>query len=269
MLNLIISSSRNRFDPDARAWINAVEAADAQELEGGVKVAMNYLVVRLKSYSYWDAISTMTVRAGARTLAGALIDIKNPSSSWINGGGLFLPADYNRTTGLIGNGTTKYLDTGRSNSAEARNNQTFWTYVTSVASSADMAYIGAGIPQTDFGSSYILRSAISASNLTVTSRNYSGQTDAGGNAAGFMGIYRSDGTGFASLANGSTDTFTLASETPLNRNFFEYATSGSSSTPINFSNHRACAAGIGTVFNLNVMETELETYIATITSLGL
>jgi hypothetical protein len=39
-----------------------------------------------------------------------------------NGGGLFVSGDYNRKTGLVGNGSSKYLNSNRNNNADPQNN---------------------------------------------------------------------------------------------------------------------------------------------------
>jgi hypothetical protein len=107
------------FDADALAYITAVEAADGQALESGVKTAINDFVVGCKSDGIWAAINQSYILAGARTLNGALVPLKGPAPTNFN----FVSADYNRETGLKGNGTTKYLSTNRLMNAEAQDNR--------------------------------------------------------------------------------------------------------------------------------------------------
>ena len=84
------------YDPDAQAYITAVEAADGQALETAVRDAINAFVVGCKADGIWLAIKASCILVGARTLAGALVPLVGPAPTNI---GL---SDYNRKTGLIG-----------------------------------------------------------------------------------------------------------------------------------------------------------------------
>ena len=266
MLPQIISQSRHRFDSDARLWINAVEAADAQALEYGVKHAMNSLVVDLKANSLWSLISSMTVKMAARTLAGALIDIKTPASSWTNFN--FVSGDYNRTTGLIGNGTTKYLNTNRNNNAEAQNDQSIWTFVSSIASTNAMAYIAGGIPA-ESGASGFTRN--SAGNINFTSRNSTAVIDTGANAIGLIGLSRSIAGSFVSRGNGANQNTNIStSETPLSANIYDHAANFSSTgVAQDFSDHRSRASCIGQAMTLATADTVFAAFVTKITALSL
>jgi hypothetical protein len=101
-------------DPDAEAYIAAVEAADEAEspgvgaLETATKVAIHSFVKGCKNDGIWPAIKASCILAGARTLSGALTPLTGPTPASFN----FVDADYNRKTGLVGNGATKYLISG-------------------------------------------------------------------------------------------------------------------------------------------------------------
>jgi hypothetical protein len=105
-------------DPDAAVYIAAVEAADGEALETATKVAIHSFVKGCKADGIWTAIKTSCILAGARTLNGALVPLVGTAPT--NAGGLFVSGDYNRKTGLVGNGSTKYLATSRT---PTRNNQ--------------------------------------------------------------------------------------------------------------------------------------------------
>ena len=108
-------------DPDARAYIQAVEAADSQYLETAVASAIDTFVLGCKADGIWTAIKASCILAGARTLAGALVPLVGTAPT--NVGGLFVSDDYNRKTGLVGDGSTKYLDTNRNNNADPQNSK--------------------------------------------------------------------------------------------------------------------------------------------------
>lgn len=250
------------YDADAAAWIAAVETADGAALETGVKTAMNQLVLDLKANSLWTPIQTMVVKMGARTLSGALIDIKNPGSSWTNNN--FVSGDYNRTTGLIGNASNKYLDSGRANSADNRNNSAKWTYVTTLATGLNYYYMSSGAGVT--GGDAFRRA--SATLLDCWSRSSTASSNVSANALGLIGINRDNGSNFVSSGGGTSETNTCASQAPNALNTFEYANNNAGSPNV-FSNHRSCAAAIGAAHNLATAESVMDTFIASITALGL
>jgi hypothetical protein len=103
------SIDEDGMDRDALAYIRNVEAADGGYLELGVKKAIDTFVRGCKYDGIWDAIKASCILCGARTLAGALVPLAGAAPSNNN----FVDADYNRETGLKGNGSTKYLDSGR------------------------------------------------------------------------------------------------------------------------------------------------------------
>jgi hypothetical protein len=100
-------------DLDAAAYVLAVEAADGQALEPAVRLAYNTFVKGCKQDNIWDLISGSCILAGARTLNGALVPLKGPSPANNN----FVSGDYNRKTGLKGDGSTKYLDSNINNNS--------------------------------------------------------------------------------------------------------------------------------------------------------
>ena len=94
------------FDSDASTYIDAVETADGQALETGVRVAINDFVLGCKQDEIWDAIKASCILAGARTLDGALVPLVGGAPTKFN----FVSGDYDRETGLVGDGSSKYLD---------------------------------------------------------------------------------------------------------------------------------------------------------------
>jgi hypothetical protein len=91
------------FDPDAAAYIAAVEAADGQALEDGVRQAIDDLVVTLKATTGWAAMDSFLPMAGPRTLAGALVPLRGDAPQFNN----LVAGDYSRTLGITGDGIAK------------------------------------------------------------------------------------------------------------------------------------------------------------------
>lgn len=255
MLNQIVSQSFRRYDSDAWSWIQAVETADGQTLETGVRLAMNALVIDLKSSSLWTGITSMLVKCGPRTLAGAIIDIKTPASSWTNNN--FVSGDYNRTTGIKGDGINKRLISTVVNNTLAQDNRAIWEYVHTVATVDDTSYFGNGGP--DYATRY------NATDCEFhLSRNSGLFVHAGSNAPGLIGASRSSSAEFISRGGQTNQTNTNTSAAP-------------NSSTINFywdlfgtySDHRGQASYIGAAHDMAAIETIIAAYIARITALSL
>jgi hypothetical protein len=114
-------------DTDAAAYIAAVEAADGQALEERTRKAIDDFVIGCKADGIWTAIKASCILAGARTLTGALVPLVGAAPTNNN----FVSGDYNRKTGLVGNGSTKYLNSNRAGSADPRNSRHLALYVSS------------------------------------------------------------------------------------------------------------------------------------------
>jgi hypothetical protein len=118
------------YDPDAAAYIAAVEAADGQALETGVKDAINAFVLGCKADGIWNAIKASCILAGARTLAGALVPLVGAAPTNFN----FVAGDYNRKTGLVGDGFSKGLSANRLINADPPISAHYSVYCTTTGS---------------------------------------------------------------------------------------------------------------------------------------
>ena len=126
-------------DPDAVAYIAAVEAADGQALETATRMAINGFVKGCKADGIWNAIKASCILAGARTLAGALMPLVGAAPTNFN----FVSGDYNRKTGLVGNGSTKTLNTNRAENADPQNSVHISIYQTEKFSASQYVLFGA------------------------------------------------------------------------------------------------------------------------------
>jgi ribosomal protein S8E len=195
------------MDPDAAAYITAVETADTQPLEEKTKIAIDNFVLGCKADGIWTAIKASCILAGARTLNGALVPLVGTAPT--NIGGLFVSDDYNRKTGLIGDKSAKALNSNRANNADPTDNKHFSTWVSSVSTNTTNAtYLGAGEP----------------SNTTILQRAASGyfwRVNSGGSnvgiansVTGFLGAARSTSAAFVARGNKQELSFLAASATP-------------------------------------------------------
>ena len=143
---IITGSFAQPDEPEALAYIAAVEAADGQTLEDGVKFAYNSFIKGCKADGIWDAIKASCILAGARTLAGALVPLAGSAPTNYN----FVSGDYDRETGLKGDGSTKYLDSNRANNADPQTSKHLAVYQTETETrDITRAAIGSGATSSD------------------------------------------------------------------------------------------------------------------------
>jgi len=202
-------------DPDAVSYVAAVEAADGQDLEFGVARAINDFVVGCKNDGIWDAIKACCILAGARTLNGALVPLVGTAPTNNN----FVAGDYDRSTGLVGDGSTKYLNSNRANNADPQNSNHNALFI-SAANSLDPAILmGDGFVST-IGNSRIVFSSTSNANFNFDSRNGASAfaTVYPVNPIGFVGHSRNTSTtALFRVANGTT-SYSMISYTPTSVN---------------------------------------------------
>lgn len=246
-------------DPDAKAYLDAVETADTQALEVGVRKAVDDFVIGLKADGIWSAIKASCILAGARTLAGALTPLVGSAPT--NGGGNFVSGDYNRENGLVGNASNKYINTNRANNADPQNdnhNAVFSHTIDTVGGGA--FYMGAGGGST--GANNLTRGSNS---LPHASRQRSStRTEVGGNSpvAGFFGTSRSASGSYTHRDGGSNTTVSVTSQTPSSDNIFIFARNNGSGTAQFYSNSRLQFYSIGESLDLADLDTRVSTLMA-------
>ena len=103
------------IDPDVVAWRSAV-VANGGSVSGGAVAAVNRFVRGCKSDGVWDLLLDVGLFAGVDNLSAALVKLKTPSGvSRTLTNNNFVSADYTATgsaAGLVGNGSSKWLQTG-------------------------------------------------------------------------------------------------------------------------------------------------------------
>ena len=244
----VVSSFNGVTDPDAGAYIAAVEAADGQLLEFAVGKAINDFVVGCKADGIWDAIKASCILAGARTFAGALIPLKGTAP---NKFGTDSNWNYNRKTGLQGDGSTNYLNSNRNNNADPQNSKHAATYLTSAPSQTGI-HIGTTAAATP-GSSQI------ASDLTNGSGNFSLSNTSVGTVTGqhltlgFRGANRSTDAAITARVNAVNTSLSLTSNTPANSPTYVFCRDGNAV----FSNARLAFYSIGESLDLAKLDARV------------
>lgn len=239
-------------DADARAYLAAVRIADGANLEPRVAKAISDFIIGLKADSLWSAIKASCILAGARTLSGALTPLVGSAPT---NNGPFVSGDYDRKTGLVGNGSSKYLDTNRNANADPQDNFHAALYLGASINAANVTF-GAGAASTGAtqmqGGQYRCRSG--------TGDNAAGF---GGTSNGFMGMSRSAAATYLGRDNGTANTYTRSSQTPFNGNIFTHARNGTGGAGL-YSAMRLSYYSVGESLNLALLDSRVTTLMTAI-----
>ena len=241
-------------DSDVRNYIAAVEAADGQPLEQAVKDAIRDFILGCKTDNIWSAIKASCLLMGARTLSGALTPLAGAAPTPVN----FAVGDYNRKTGLIGNGTTKYINSNRANNADPQDDFHMSVYVTEDSLSSTAVYIGGG----GFadGSSNLVRNSTSSLNARVRNTGTGSQVAFSGNIAmNFYGVSRSAAASYAARYDATTATITSASSAASAGNLFVFARGSTANAPDAYIPARLAFYSAGTSLDLGLLRSRLST----------
>ena len=192
-------------DADALAYIAAVESADGQSLESGVKDAITAFVVGCKTDGIWTAIKASAILAGARTQSGALTPLVGTAPTLVGTAGGWT---YNRKTGVKGNGTNNGIDSNRASNQDPQNSAHVAFYISTIGT----------------GASFFDNATSTTARLTFYDTNSGGRgqinsstaiTGIGIPTGGFAGFSRSAFNAWVSRVNGSTSaTRTTNSSAP-------------------------------------------------------
>lgn len=257
---------RSGFDPDAAAYIRLVEAADAQTLEASVKRAIDAFVRGCKRDNIWSAIKAACILAGARTLTGALTPLKGSAPT---NNGPFVSGDYARggaTPGLVGNGTSKYLNTNYAFLDAARNNRHAAVWVTTPQSSGSHAYFGAGRAAA-IGTVRTQLVAANGAETNLISRcadETSSTSATANNVAGLQGLSRSASGSYTRRAATTDQTVTQASLANDEGNVWVFARNTTSVTGELFSSGRIAFYSLGDALTLSTLDTRVSALITAI-----
>jgi hypothetical protein len=238
---------RQVADAEALAYIAAVQTADGQDLEDSVKFAYEDFIIGCKSDNLWGAIKSACILAGARTLSGSLIPLFGSAPTNNN----FVSGDYNRKTGLKGNGSTKRIATNRNNTADPQDSKHISVYVTERHISTTGNYMG-GVNQSGQSMLVVSNTAGGLGFRANSSTQYTG----GGNVSGsLLGVTRSNSTQIVTRSNKSSLTVSNASVTPASSSMQVFCASNVAA----FTAGRISFYSIGESIDLAKLETRVST----------
>lgn len=115
------------FDADVTDWADVRVPAAGGTVSAATKDAVNTFVLAAKANGYWTKLNRINLFAGDQ-LAAALVPLKVGDGGATDTNVNFVAGDYSLATGLTGNGTTKYLNTGLLPSSLVANDTHFAVY---------------------------------------------------------------------------------------------------------------------------------------------
>jgi len=236
-------------DTEARAYIEAVRIADGSYMERGVQQAIDAFIIGCKADGIWTPIKEACILMGARTLAGALTPLVGAAPT---NNGPFVSGDYNRKTGLVGDGVGKFLDSNRNVNADPQNSYHQAVYLTTVQATGTNGYIGAGAAET--GASQI------ATNLTTIAhrnRNTNVTSSSGANVAGLIGTSRVASGSYTFRGNSVDETVSFASQTPFNGSVLVFARNSGTNVAGLFTTARMAWYSLGESLTLSALHARL------------
>ena len=248
-MSLFISSVFT-YDEDAGNYIQAVEgpSGDNQALEPATRKAINNFVIGCKQDGIWTAIKASCILSGARTLAGALQPLVGTAPT--NVGGLFVSGDYNRKTGLVGDGSTKYLDSNRNATADPQDNRHFSVYTSITDTGSAKSFIAARTTGS-VGNAFMDRNdpfVRVTNNGAISSYNIPTQP-------GIYGSSRAASSGHNVKLPGSAPVFFAdVSNAPLSASFTIFARDSGAS---GFAAHRLAFYSIGESLDLALLDARV------------
>ena len=247
-------------DPDAQAYLQAVELADNQALEQGVQQAVNQFVIGCKADGIWTAIKASCILAGARTRLGALTPLVGTAPTPFN----FIDANYDRKTGLVGDGSTKYLNSNRAENQETGSNAHVSVFVATPESRTGVNSNHLGVFSAAFRGTSIGQASDNNTYAYVQS-DFTLATSVRASANSLYGARRSQVGNPIILRiagnNYSRDVQTSTFVSPSLLNYFIFA-SNNNGTAASFANSRLAFYSIGESLDLALLDARVSTLIA-------
>jgi hypothetical protein len=238
------------FEYETIVYLGKVEAADGQLLEQSVKIAINNFVAGCKNDGTWVAIKACCILAGARTLSGALVPLAGLAPT---NNGPFVASDYNRKTGLMGNGSTKTLNSNYIIPTANRNNTHASTWITTLPNNNTFAGIF-GVGDGSVGDTS-LRMGGNFSTFFHNINNGGAQSSIAG--TNFVGLSRNQSTQYSLRSNNATQNSGASSINPRQTVFSIYTRTGAGTA----GNGRLAFYSIGESLDLALLDARVTTLI--------
>ena len=221
--------------------------------------AIDTFIVGCKADGIWDPIKACCVMAAWDGLNGALIPLKGDAPTNFN----FVSGDYDRKTGLKGDGSTKYLDSNRNNNDDPQDDCHVSSYRIR-SSGGNQALVAARVGGNVIGSRFLWIDGPAPA--FTCNPNADVHDNAGSdllNVPTFQGVSRASSTSTNGRVNGQSYSFTRTSGSPVSNNLRVFC-SANDATPELFSNARMSFYSIGEALDLAALDTRVSNLITAI-----
>jgi hypothetical protein len=236
-------------DPDAADYFARIVSAGSS-ISVDNKAAVDAFVRGCKADGIWSAIKASCLLAGPDDLTGALVPLVGAAPTNV---GPFVSGDHNRTTGLIGNGSSKRLNSNRAGNVDGQNDchHAVWIQAAGGASNAclgDESSMG-GNPSHMFPE-------------FARNRSNAGFFHSAGvsSTTGFVGMRRNNSSNFQFRSAGVQDDCATTSTGTNSQNIMIF-----SRELANYSSARMSFYSLGSSLDLALLEARLATYMSSLT----
>lgn len=250
-----LATVRRSWDADAGAYIKAVEAADAQQLEPYIARAINQFVLGCKADGTWASLKACCILMGARTLSGALTPLVGNS---VTNNGPFVNGDYDRKTGLKGNGTSKYL-TATNPATPSQDSAHQSCYISSNTTSPNGVFVTHLAEWPTTGTNGRTQITSDSARTFTRCRENTGNT-VSATSTQFLGTSRADSGGYTIRRAGADATVTVASTGAPNQSLFVFSNPALGQ----HSDARLAFFSVGTSLTLSLLDARVSAFYTAI-----
>jgi hypothetical protein len=219
------------------------------------QLALRRFVVGCINDNIWDRITAIVPLAGPSSLAGALVPLKGIAPTNFS----FVAADYNIQKGLVGNGSTKYLNTG---------------YASSTFGSQNDAHISCYSTSTSVPTNYFMGSATTFVAYTSGSLGYTTAAINNSNAAAFTSNSVSAGNMFIGSRRSDSQEFWMRTGSTEDRKGSSFSSAPtasaihvfrSSASTTSYTAARLAFYSLGRSLNMGLLRNRMGTYVSELT----
>lgn len=215
-------------------------------------IAYDNFIKGCKSDGTWDAIKSSCIMAGWNSLSGAITPLKGTAPTSFN----FVSTDYNRKTGLLGNGTTKYLNANRNNNADPQDSKHLAIWRNTATQQGTII----GTNTIGDGASWIF-DGVTADTIRINTNPSIVLSATAFPSIGFIGASRSNSSQIAYRFSGTTTTASSTSQLPLDTDINVFRGVGNQ-----YVNLRMTFYSIGESIDLAALDSRISTLITDITA---
>ena len=214
--------------------------------------AIDAFIVGCKDDAIWDAIKECCIMAAWDGLSGCLVPLKGTAPTNNN----FVSGDYDRETGLVGDGATKYLDSNRASNDDPQNNAHLALYVTSASANVYAGAVDTSGSPTKL--TQIFGYVGGSVSINSATNNFVGNFDL---QTGFIAGSRENATQIKYRIAGTTTTAASNSVTPNSLNIYIFARNYTPSSP---TAARFAFYSIGESLDLALLDSRVSTLMTAI-----